>query len=81
MRLQEKTALITGGKRYRARNGASIRRRRKTARELWPPRAAGHLVMLAGRIAKSVELSVVGARRLAAPEGRTLQGRLNTELP
>ena len=48
-----------------------------TARDLCPPEAAEHFAMLAGRIAESLELGVARAR-LASPQGRTPQVRLNT---
>ena len=52
----------------------------KTARELCPPKAADQFVMLAGRIAESSGTGRRRRARRAAPQGRTLQGRLN-ELP
>ena len=45
----------------------------KTARELCPPKAADHFVMLAGRIAESLELGVAGARGLLLRKGERLE--------
>ena len=44
-----------------------------TARELCPPKAADHFLMLAGRIAESLELGVAGARGLLLRKGERLE--------
>jgi hemoglobin len=41
----------------------------EAARELCPPKAADHFVMLAGRIAESLELGIAGARGLLLRKG------------
>ena len=41
----------------------------ETARELCPPRAAEHFVMLARRIAESLELGIAGARGILLRKG------------
>ena len=49
-----------------------------TARDLCPPEAAEHFAMLAGRIAESSGTGRCTRARLASPQGRTPQVRLNT---
>ncbi|MGO9007227.1 MAG: group III truncated hemoglobin [Beijerinckiaceae bacterium] len=44
-----------------------------TARGLCPPKAADHFLMLAGRIAESLELGVAGARGLLLRKGERLE--------
>lgn len=45
-----------------------------SARELCPPKAADHFLMLAGRIADSLELGVASARGLLLRKGERLRG-------
>lgn len=52
----------------------------QTARDLCPPKAAEHFVMLARRIAESLELGVVGAQGVLLRKGeRFVDGRRSAD--